>query len=181
MSAGYKFLLAGFIFVLLAGCSTIHTSGNSYKVQKGEKWIILPIANHSMTPQAGLSAESILEPILRRHGVASIAHYPTGLNNDTLFEPTGSKDVEEATRWALQHNITYGITGAVEEWHYKAGIDGEPAVGITLQVIDLKNKQVLWSAAGSDSGWSRSTVGAVAQKLMSGLIDQLPLVALPGQ
>lgn len=61
----------------------------------------------------------------------------------------------------------------VDEWRYKVGVDGEPAVGITLQVIEVQSGNVIWSAAGSRTGWSRDAVSAVAQKLLRQLLSPL--------
>ncbi|MGQ9686803.1 MAG: penicillin-binding protein activator LpoB, partial [Thiobacillaceae bacterium] len=59
------------------------------------------------------------------------------------------------------------------EWRYKIGVDGEPAVGLTLQVIDLVNGKVVWTASGGRSGWSREALSAVAQKLVRDLTQPL--------
>ena len=36
---------------------------------------------------------------------------------------------ELALRWAKDKGFLYGVTGSVEEWRYRNGLDGEPAVG----------------------------------------------------
>ena len=64
-----------------------------------------------------------------------------------------------------QKNTSTG-DGSVEEWRYKVGVDGEPAVGITLQLIDLPSGAVIWTASGSKTGWSREGLTATAQKLL---------------
>jgi hypothetical protein len=67
------------------------------------------------------------------------------------------------------------VQGAVDEWRYKVGVDGEPAVGVALQVVDLQSGAVVWSAVGAKSGWSREALAAVAQKLIGELIASAPL------
>jgi hypothetical protein len=67
------------------------------------------------------------------------------------------------------------MTGAVDEWRYKVGVDGEPAVGLVLQVIDLGTGNVVWTATGARSGWSREALSAVGQKLMRDLLGDLSL------
>jgi hypothetical protein len=72
--------------------------------------------------------------------------------------------------------VIYALTGAVDEWRYKVGIDGEPAVGLTLQIINLTDgDRVVWSAAGSKSGWSREALSAVAQKLIKDMLSGAPI------
>jgi len=164
--------------VSLTACtttSTVSTSGAA--LDGGAKWTILPITNHTDTPQAGLAAEAITEHLLRARGVANLAHYPPTLSRDTLFEPSERRVVDEAQKWAHDQGIRYGVTGMVEEWRYKVGIDGEPAVGVTLQVINLEDGRVLYSASGAKSGWSREALSGVATKLLESLV---PRVAAAG-
>jgi hypothetical protein len=93
---------------------------------------MLPVLNHTDVPQAGLRAEAIVEGLVRAHGVNDLTRYPAVLNSDTLFEPTERKIMIEAEKWARIQKARYAIYGAVDEWRYKVGIDGEPAVGVAL-------------------------------------------------
>ena len=95
------------------------------------------------------------------------------MNSESLFEPAEREAVARALDWARGEKARYALTGAVDEWRYKVGVDGEPAVGITLQVIDVQSGNVIWSAAGSRTGWSRDAVSAVAQKLLRELLSPL--------
>jgi hypothetical protein len=67
------------------------------------------------------------------------------------------------------------VGGSVEEWRYKVGVDGEPAVGLTLAITDLDSGAVVYSASGGKSGWSREALSAVAQKLMRELLAGVQL------
>lgn len=168
--------LAGLLAaLLLAACSTTSSLKSGQALDPAGKWALLPLANHTDTPQAALAAETLAEHQLRLRGVQQLLHYPAALTRDTLFEPSERKVIEEARLWAREQGARYGVQGAVEEWRYKVGIDGEPAVGVSLQVIDLENGQVLWSAAAAKSGWSREALSAVANKVMDNLLADLPL------
>ena len=46
------------------------------------------------------------------------------------------------------------LGGAVDEWRYKVGVDGEPAAGVTLQIIDVASGDILWSGGVGTQGWS---------------------------
>jgi TolB-like protein len=156
----------------LSSCAVMDRQSNSKQMDRNEKWALLPIVNHTDVPQAGLRAESISEVLLRSLGISNLRHYPPTLNQDSLFEPAEFKAVNEAINWARDQGVRYGVTGAVDEWHYKVGVDGEPAVGLTLQIIDLKNgDSVAWSSVGSKSGWSREALSAVAQKLIKDMLS----------
>ena len=157
----------------LGGCATVDI-GAPPKLERGARWALLPIMNHTETPQAGLRAEVIMEGVLRANGIADLRRYPANLNNETLFEPLDHKQFDAALAWAKGAGARYAVAGAVDEWRYKVGIDGEPAVGVGLQVIDLASGEVLWSGAGGRTGWSREALSAVAQKLIRTLL--LPVI-----
>jgi TolB-like protein len=171
-----KTLLIGVVVLLVSACATsIQSTDQQTALDAQAKWVLLPVANNTGTPQAALSAEAMLEHLLRRRGIAAVSTYPAALSQDTLFEPTERKVSEEAQKWAREQGARYALTGSVDEWRYKVGIDGEPAVGVTLKVIDLSSGSVVWSASGAKSGWSRAALSAVAQGLLTNLLDSLQL------
>jgi polysaccharide biosynthesis protein PelC len=156
----------------VAACTTVNTQP-APALGKELAWALLPLLNNTETPQAGLRGEAILESLLRTGGYRQLTRYPAGLNKESLFDPASRKAVDEALIWAKAQGIRFAITGTVDEWRYKVGVDGEPAVGMTLQIIDVRDDTVIWSAAGSKTGWSRESVAAVAQKLIAQLTRPL--------
>jgi TolB-like protein len=165
--------------LLATACTTVSSVAPSANFEPGAKWALLPMVNQTDTPQAGLSAEAIAEHGLRLRGVRDIARYPVALSRDSLFEPSERRVAEEAQKWAREQGIRYGLTGVVQEWRYKVGIDGEPAVGVTLQVLDLSTGHIIWSASGAKSGWSREALSGVAHKLLYQLLDSFPVQNAP--
>lgn len=171
-------MLMGGLVALFSGCaSNIHTAVNKKALDSNGKWALLPLTNNTDTPQAALAAEAMVEHQLRLRGIANVQHYPIALSRDNLFEPSERKAVEEAKNWAKTKGLRFGITGSVEEWRYKVGIDGEPAVGVSLMVVDLSNNDVVWSASGAKSGWSRHALSATAQTLLSDMLGTLVLTS----
>ena len=169
-----KIIRLGILFIAMAlsSCAVLDRASNSKPLDRNANWALLPIVNHTDVPQAGLRAEEIAEVLLRARGIDNLRRYPPTLNQDSLFEPAERKVVMDAMNWAREQGVRYVLTGAVDEWHYKVGIDGEPAVGMTLQIIDLKDgDKVVWSAAASKSGWSRDALSAVAQKLIKDMMS----------
>ncbi len=169
-------LVAGVL--LLAACTTTSMQPSPRGLVPGASWGLLPIVNYTQTPQAGLRAEAILESLVRARGAASLRRYPSELNVEALFEPTERNAVDKAMRWARTERVRYALTGTVDEWRYKVGVDGEPAVGITLQLVDVVSGDVVWSATGAKTGWSRESLSGVAQKLIRELTS--PLAGLGG-
>ncbi len=158
---------------LTASCTTVDI-GPPPRLDRGASWVLLPVMNHTETPQAGLRAEAIIDGVLRANGVRELRRYPAGLNNESLFEPLDRKQFDAALAWAKGAGARYAVAGAVDEWRYKVGIDGEPAVGVALNVIDVATGEILWSGAGGKTGWSRESLSGVAQRLIRQLL--LPVI-----
>ena len=97
------------------------------------------------------------------------------MSTDTLLQPSERKVFDEADKWARTQGARYAVYGAVDEWRYKVGIDGEPAVGVALHIIDLQSNAVVWSGVGGKSGWSRESLSGVAQKLIRELLATAPV------
>lgn len=161
------------LVALLGACTTTSVQPPPAGIAAGASWALLPIVNYTQTPQAGLRAEAILESLVRSRGLEALRRYPSELNVEALFEPTERNAVDKALRWARDERVRYALTGTVDEWRYKVGVDGEPAVGMTLQLIDLVSGDVVWSATGAKTGWSREGLSGVAQKLISELTRPL--------
>lgn len=160
----------------LAGCTTATRSTvGTEPLPRDARWALLPVVNNTDTPQAGLAAEAMLEHHLLGRGVGNVMRYPVTMSRDSLFEPTERKVSEEAEKWARDSGARYALTGSVEEWRYKVGLDGEPVVGLTLKVIDLSSGRTVWSASGAQSGWGRSSLAALAQSLIAELLGGLRL------
>lgn len=155
------------------------SSNNTMSVTLGvaDKVALLPVANFTDVPQAGLRVEALLEPALRQLGLRQLVLYPSTLNPETLFEPGERKAQAEAEKWARTQGMRYVVTAAVNEWRYKVGVDGEPAVGLMVQVKDLSNDQVVYSIAGGRTGGSREALAAVGQQLAAELVSGIRIDA----
>ncbi|HET9114337.1 MAG TPA: penicillin-binding protein activator LpoB [Burkholderiales bacterium] len=169
-----RLIIASLGLLLLAACS-ITDKSRATAFDKNVKWALLPMENHTETPQAGLRMEAIIETIIRVKGAMSLETYPSSVTGDSVFEPTDDKTVENAIVWAQQTGARYAVAGTVNEWRYKTGIDGKPAVGVALKIIDLETHKVIWDAAGARTGWGREAVSAVAQKLLENLTGNIKL------
>ncbi|QGZ64459.1 penicillin-binding protein activator LpoB [Paraburkholderia acidisoli] len=157
---------------LLASCAVVDRS-SAPQLSKTDAFAVLPLANNTETPQAGQRAASIVQSLMTSYGYTNLKRYPASGDDETLFDPAKPDQQQAALGWARQQNAHYALTGAVNEWRYKVGVDGEPAVGITLEVVDVQSGAVVWSATGSRTGWSRDSVSGVAQKLERELLSQL--------
>ncbi len=169
MKTLYKYAALLLALTLLTGCSTLDRS-EAPALSSKALWVVLPFANNTETPLAGSRAEAIAEGLLRANGISKLRRSPAALQQDALFEPGDRKQLEAGLIWAREEGAKYALTGSVDEWRYKVGVDGEPAVGIALSIIDVASGDTLWNGVGGKSGWSREALSAVAQQLMRSLL-----------
>jgi len=151
------------------------TTTDTVRVSATESWALLPINNLSTTPRAGEKALALVETHLRSKGVDSIESYiaPEGLNLVSLLDT--EREIRDAKKWANDKGIRYGMTGTIHEWHYKSGADKEPAIGLSLKLIDIPANRVVWQGTTAKTGWGYANISGVANKAVSKLIKQLSI------
>lgn len=171
MTLARSLTLLAVLAALIGGsaCSTLDRSV-APEVDANALWVVLPFANNTETPLAGSRAEAIAEALLRSGGVAKVRRAPAGLQQEALFEATDRRQQEAALTWAREQGARYALGGSVDEWRYKVGVDGEPAAGVALSIIDVASGDTVWSGVGGKSGWSRESLSGVAQQLMRDLL-----------
>ena len=169
-------LAATAMLLFLSACSSMSTT-NRAAADISARWAILPINNLSQTVQADLQAQLMIETRLRARGIATVDTYTpvqqVSLRN--LLDP--ATDLKNSIEWAKQNDYRYGLTGTVNEWHYKAGADREPAVGVSLKLVDLYMGNVVWQANAARTGWGYASLPAVADKVIAELLKEVQLSA----
>ncbi|MGY6156270.1 penicillin-binding protein activator LpoB [Paraburkholderia graminis] len=158
--------------LMLGACGSIRQSGSPALAAK-DLVAIVSMANFTETPAAGSSAAAIAANTLRANGLTDVRIAPVDPSANAMFD-TAQRDLgEKKLAWAREQHVKYVLTGAVEEWRYKVGVDGEPVAGVTFELIDVASGQVVWSATGSKSGWTRSSLSSVASSLIGSLLSPL--------
>lgn len=152
------------LIVLIASCSTVTNIDKSKADLKNKVITVLPFENYTETPVAGLRVKSITEGVLASKGYKIVFQQ---LNQDKDYSPSEIKNMIEKLK---ESNIDYAITGSVNEFRYKTGIDGEPAVSITLKIYDIKEGREIYTSVGSKTGWSHESITTVTQKILNSII-----------
>lgn len=161
-----------FIVLMMTGCSVIqHQQGEP--VPRDADLAVVPLINLSQTPQAGDQAGSILAALLRAKTDGTVTfHLPE--QQDPLRYDSDRRQ-REAIRAARQTDARFFVTGRVEEWRYKSGLDGEPAVGVTLEVRNIDSNRIVWSGTAARTGWGREGLSVAGHKVLDELTSALPL------
>jgi hypothetical protein len=157
-----KFLTLPLFAAVVAGCSSVYNVHTSdVGVDTAQTIVIVPFENHTQTPDAGKQASKIVEGVARSEGY-KVEYAAVKIDhNDAL---TLEKSL-------LPADARYLLVGEVNEWRYKTGIDGEPAVSMMLKLYDLQSDEVIWSAVGAKSGWGFDSVGVIAQDVAEELVE----------
>ena len=161
------------ILLLLTACS-------SQQVQQGvtlprdARWALLPLVNLSEAPRAGERARRLVEAALRARGLEPVLA-PTPRARQELPLLDDRVRLDEALAWARRERIHYAVTGSVEEWRYKSGLDGEPAVGLSLRIVEIPEGRVVWVGSGSRTGWGYDNLSGTATRVIDDLLDALRL------
>ncbi len=144
---------------LWTGCSTVTNYSKLKQIPSDGKITVLPFKNNTNTPQAGEKAKNIMEGVL------------VSKNHSVKFYPSNQRNIFKNSQNALACDINsvntrYYISGSINEWRYKTGIEAEPAVAINFNVVDKLNNNIVYSAVGAKNGWGQESIGSVAQKLI---------------
>lgn len=163
-----------FVATLISACS-VYEIQDADPLPVSARWVLLPVINHSDTPDAGHRVSEIAATLVRSRGVNDLSNYAPQADDNSMPALDQRNELITSIEWAKQQGFRYGLSGSVQEWRYKSGLDGEPVAGITINVIDLNDGHVIWAASGSKTGWGRESVSGVAHKLISVLLDGLEL------
>ena len=167
-------VIASLVLTLLTACasSSFH-AGPTPTTEHSASWVVAPLLNNTATPYAGQRAAQLVSALLAQRGVGAVQVAPAPADATGLPIDNGASAEDAAKAFALQQHAQYLVRGSVDEWTYKIGLDGQPAVGFTLSVLDLTSGKVIWTGAASASGGSRQGVAVLAQKTLDRLTTRL--------
>ena len=158
----------------LSGCATVQlNSSASPHPDRQAIWCVLAPINNTSTPYAGGRVQQQLAALLGARGLRNVLVAPPSEHGGPLPIGRGIKRQREELAWAHRHDARYALLGSVDEWHYKIGLDGQPAVGFTLRLLDLRSNKTVWSGVASASGGSREGLAVLSARTLSGLLKRL--------
>lgn len=168
-------LISGGLALLLSGCAGINThTAKPLPRNKNVAWAVLPFANNTETPMANARAAAFAAGILQSDGRKVVGSLPISVRTEAILGGDWKKEYARAIGAARSDGARYAVAGSVDEWNYRAGINAEPEISMTLWVVDVATGRVVWSGVGSADGGSlgRGGTGAVAQRLIQRLLGR---------
>lgn len=193
------------IIAAAGGCAMIDVKAEG-RITTRNGWVLLPVQNLGETHLAGERVEELLTALLRIQNNVELTPYTgagsgakgaaargvaaSGAGKDAKSakasrEADGELELDErqhyerVVAWARECRFTYGIGGSVQEWRYRAGTEGEPAVGLTLRVVELTSGRIVFTSAGASPTPGRGSLSGATQELLRAMLKKLPLDAEP--
>ncbi len=158
--------------ILLSGCaSTALHASRAIRLAPDAAIAVASFANYTTTPGAGSRAASMTASLLLVHGLKGVTILTVDHHNRL---PLGLQpNPATLLRKARAMGARYVVEGAVQEWRYTIGLDGQPAVAITMDLVGVRSGRVIWTATASRSGVPRQSVGVLAENTLNAMIERL--------
>lgn len=152
----------------LAGCASSHYNTLKFTPEPKAAIAVLPLENYTESAMAGVKTASIAAGILSARGIQVEDRF-----SGAQERPLGDLELKKTIADLAAANVSYTLTGSVNEWKYKAGLDGEPAVSVTLRLFNNRTGLLVWTAVASKTGCSGQSTGVLTQKLLDKALSEL--------
>ncbi len=167
-----KNLLLLICAVVLSSCSSVvYHGGQSEGSLYIQRLLMPPFINATDDEHAGRALTEMTGSALVEAGIPLY-------QSEDLFQKTITKDKEQApmsqTELARSVNASHILIGTVHEYRYKTDLDGDPAVGITLRLVDAETGETVWQGSSGNVGYAFASLTSAAQKAVRTLIRDFP-------
>jgi len=151
--------IAPCLFVVFAmfGCSSVTKNvSSSVSLNPAKSCAVMPFINDTNHYGADDAVAALVETELQRKGSCVFVEQSEvaqklkalGVEKDRLF------DKNYALSLASKIGVDYLFVGRVTEYNYQYGLREDPAVGISMKLIDAKEQKFIW--AGDEGRVKRS-------------------------
>jgi hypothetical protein len=166
------------LLLLLPGCTTtVVRDGSKPHVNEGKFTLVMPpFLNATDNEHAGQALTQLTGSALLECGIPLIQ--TEEILNKTADE-TAPKQETRNLQIAQENKATYLLIGTVHEYRYKSDLSANPAVGITLRLVNVEDGRTLWQGSSSKVGHIYASLTSTAQKAVSDLVSKVPLKVVP--
>jgi hypothetical protein len=159
--------------VASAGCSSVVYHG-------GQRGSAIPVSRVLLPPFVNATDdEHASRALTEMTGSALVeAGLPLFQTEETLIKSSAEQAQGPDGRYAelaRTVNATHLLIGTVHEYRYKTDLDGDPAVGITLRLVDAATGQTLWQGTSANVGYAFASLTSAGQQAARALVQQLPV------
>ena len=165
------------LLLLLPGCTTVmHNGGKSIPGEGQSRMVLVPFANATDNEHAGRALTQLTGSTLLEYDVP--LYQTEEILSRSAEEPAPRQEVRDL-KLAQENKATYLLVGTVHEYRYKSDLSANPAVGITLRLVNVADGRTLWQGTSSKVGRASSSLTATAQKVVRDLISKMPSRGTP--
>ena len=165
------------LLLLLQGCTTVVHDGGKSQVNEGEFQLVMPpFLNATDNENTGQALTQLTGSILLEY---RIPLYQTEEIVSKTADDTAPKQELRYLQIARDNKATYLLIGTVHEYRYKSDLSANPAVGITLRLVNVADGRTVWQGSTSKVGHTFSSLTSTAQKAVRDLVSKIPLKVNP--
>jgi hypothetical protein len=146
-------------------------------VNAGKFTLVMPLfVNATDNEHAGQALTQLTGSTLLEFGIPLLQ--TEEILNKTADDTAPKPDVRNQ-QIAQENKATYLLMGTVHEYRYKSDLSANPAVGITLRLVNVADGRTLWQGSSSKVGHVYASLTSTAQKAVRELVAKVPLKVAP--
>lgn len=130
-----------------------------------------PFFNATGDEHAGRALTELTATAILRKGIL-LAQTEAALAQSRQENAAGSDGLYVETARSLE--ATHLLIGTVHEYRYKTDLDGNPAVGLTMRLVDATDGRTLWQDSESRVGLMFASLSSVSQRAVQSLVNRIP-------
>lgn len=164
------------VFLLLlciagTGCNTVVQNGLRGHEATGARVLMPPFFNATDDEHAGRAMHEIAASVLLERGVRLVQSEPLLV---ATRKPTAAGDEGMYVEAARAANATHLLIGTVHEYRYKTDLDGDPAVGVSVRLVDPATGETIWQGTSGRVGVLFASLTTASQRAMRDVLAKLP-------
>lgn len=154
------------LMLLLNSCTSVRYEGPRHSsLKRAEtKILIVPLDNATDNEAAAVALTEMTASSLQYEGVSYVK---------VDDRPALSNAGQDWLSYAKERKCNYVLRGTVHEYHYKTDLDGDPAVGLSLRLINADNGETRWQGTSTATGFSFASVSSAAQQAVNKLVSNM--------
>ncbi len=154
-----RFIFILFLLLFIAGCAQAprHFAAETVEVGYIKRIVVLPLENHTDASYAHERFQSAVTTEILYRGLFEVVEkgeVQRFLREELVRKQQETLDQATAMRLGQELSVEAYLAGSIEDFsEMQNGSYSYPVVAATLRLIDVKTGQIVWQAAGSESGY----------------------------
>jgi hypothetical protein len=163
---------------LLTACSTVlyHGGQRSDSLPRPLLLFLPPFFNATDDDHAARALTELTATALFERGLPVIQTEPSLLAS-RAEKAAGSDGLYAETARSL--GATHLLIGTIHEYRYKTDLDGDPAVGVTMRLVDAQDGRTIWQGSAAKVSVFCASLSTASQRAVRQLVKKIPIAVHP--